>query len=469
MKVKIKHVTLIAVDCVNYYLTIKSLRNCMDKCEFDKTIFCTDIDLKEEGIDVIKIDRINSKEEYSKFIIKELYKHFDTLYCLIVQHDGTILNADCWDERFYKYSYIGAKWNYPDGRNVGNGGFSMRSWKLQSILGTDDNIEIYSPEDEVISRLYRNYLEFNYDIQFPPETIADKFSFELNAPYQKTFGHHAYFHLPFKEHIILKRTAAAGDVIMLEPVISYYCDKGYQVVLDTLPQFMELFSRYKCKILHISEMDNRVKPIKCINFDLAYESKPKQLVLKSYIELTGENIPLRNSQLYFPVDGNAHLFERCILIHIDETGMPHRNCQGVNWNVVVAYYTKLGYLVFQIGKRMREQVAPYLNTTNIESLMFMLSGCSLLIGLDSSPLQIAVGLGTPAIGFFGSVNPALRYLPTDRLIPLHSPCVKPETDFCYHSEVGTTGVRCIYYEEHPPCVQFSEYEIIKEGNKLLNI
>lgn len=469
MKVKIKEVTLIAVDCVNYPLTIHSLRNCMEKCEFDRVIFLTDIDLIEKGIEVIKIDRINSKQDYSKFIIKKLYKYFNTLHCLIVQHDGTILNSECWSEEFKDYDYIGAKWTYNDGRNVGNGGFSLRSWKLQEVLGTDNNIEITSPEDECIGRLYRHYLELKYNIKFATEEICDKLSFELNAPIRLTFGHHAYFYQPFKEHIILKRTASLGDVCMLEPVISYYAENGYQVVLDTLPQFMELFSRYRYKIIHIDQMDKKIKPAKSINFDMAYENKPKQLVLKSYVELTGEKIQLRNSRLNFPVANDAHLFEKLILIHIDSTGMTHRDCMGVNWNFVIAYYQKLGYLVFQCGKRMKEQVAHYLNTPNIESLMFMISGASLLIGIDSSPSQLAVSLGIPAVIFFGSVKASLRYSSFENVQVIHSPCKKESDDFCYHNKVSTVGVKCKYNELEPPCVQYDEYSVIKAANKLLKL
>lgn len=468
-KLKIKDVTLISVACVNYATTIRSLRNCMDKCEFDRVVFLTDIDLTEEGIDIIKIPRINSKEEYSKFLCLNLYKYFHTNHCLIVQHDGSILNAECWDESFKDYDLIGAKWTYVDGRNCGNGGFALRSWKLQEILATDKFIEIYSPEDEIIGRLYRHYLELHYGIKFPSDEVCDNFSFELHAPVQKTFGYHYNFFQPFKEHIILKRTASCGDVLMLEPVISYYSEQGFQVVLDTIPEFMQLFSRYRYRVIHISEMDRRIKPIKSISFDMAYENKPNQLVLKSYIELTGEKIQLRNSRLNFPVDNNAYIFDKYILIHADNTGMSYRNCQGVNWAFVVAYYTKLGYLVFQIGKRMDEQVAPYLNTNNIESLMFMISGASLLIGIDSSPTQIAVALGTPAVIFFGSVKASLRYSSFENIQIIHSPCEKETDDYCYHSQIGTTGVKCKYNELAPPCVQYDEWQVIKSGNKLLNI
>lgn len=462
-------ITLICIDCCNYSTAILALRKSMQQCEFYEVKLLTDVELKEDGIEVVIIPRINSKEQYSEFCIKELYKYFNTDFIMVVQHDGYVISWKAWEDEFMDYDYTAPKWLYTDGKNVGCGGASLRSKKLQTILGTDDFIFASDPEDQSIGRLYRDYLIKKYEIKFSPESVADRFGYELNAPYCDTFCFHGYFHQPFKKHIVLKRTASLGDVIMMEAIVSYYSEQGYQVVIDTLIQFMEVFSRYRHRVIHISQMDARIVPIKTISFDMCYENKPKQLVLKSYIELTGEDIPLRNSQLDFPVAKEALLFEKYILIHADDTGMEHRNQHGINWKMVYANYNKLGFQVFQIGKRMKEQVAPYINSANLETLMFLIKGASLVIAIDSSPLQIAVALGIPAIGFFGSVNPEFRYLPTDKLVTLHSPCVKKEDDFCYHNEVGTTGIQCQYDTDVPPCTIFDEYKIIRAANKLLKL
>lgn len=462
-------ITLICIDCYNYSNAVIALKKCMEQCEFKSVKFLTDIDIYENQIETVRINRINSKEEYSEFCIKELYKHFDTDFVIICQHDGYIINADAWTDEFLEYDYIGSPWNYKDGKNVGNGAASLRSKYLQNILGTDDFIFASDPEDQAISRLYRDYLIKKYDIKFPSEDLADKFAFEMKSPVQKTFMFHNYFHLPFKEHIVLKRTASLGDLIMLEPVIDYYACKGFQVVIDTIPDFMQVFSRYRHRLLHISQMDSKIKPIKMISFDMAYEINPTELVLKSYISITGEEIKLRNSLLNFSIEQDGALFQKLILIHVDETGLNYRNCQGVNWQMVINYYQRLGYQVFQTGKRMKEQVAPFINLANIEILMYMIKSADLLIGIDSSPAQIAVALGTPAVIFFGSVDSRLRYVDFEKIEVIHSPCEKEETDYCYHSVVGTTGVTCFYNKDNPPCVQYTEWQVIKSANKLLKI
>ena len=223
---KLKDVTIICVDTKNHGQSVFALKKCIEQVTPARCVLLTDIDLTVDGIDVLRIEKINSKAEYSEFIIKELYKYFDTDFCLVVQWDGYILNGESWSDDFLDYDYIGAPWLYIDGRNVGNGGFSLRSYKLQFILGTDPMIEISDPEDQCIGRLYRPYLEKKYNIKFPEDELADTFSYELRTPICKTFGFHGFFHRPYQETVVIKRTGAMGDVIMVEPVLHHFFQKA---------------------------------------------------------------------------------------------------------------------------------------------------------------------------------------------------------------------------------------------------
>ena len=467
--VKLENITMLAVDTLNYGGAIAALKKSIKQCKFGAVKFLTDVDIKIDGIEILKIDRLKSKEEYSNFIVKELNKYFNTEYVLIIQHDGFILNGDCWDDEFLKYDYTGGTWLYIDGKNVGNGGFSLRTKRLQEILAEDDNIEITHPEDEITARLYRTYLEKKYLISFAPEEVANKFSFELNEPIQKTFGFHGYFWGEFKPHIVIKRTAALGDVIMCEPLIDYYFKKGYQVVLDTLPQFMSVFFQYRHPLKHISQINPKIVPEKIINLDGAYESKPKQSVLQSYYEFAGiTDAPLVNSKLNLKAGKDEMLFQKYILLHLDNTGMEYRNQHGIDWNFVVQYYQRLGYLVFQIGRRMKEVVAPYLNTVTLEMLMFSINGADCIIGIDSSPCQIAVALNVPTVIMFGSVSPKLRYNNFSKIQVVHTDCPTSAKRFCYHeTENSEVGNKCEFNESEPPCTVYTHFNILNAVNKLL--
>ena len=87
-KPNLNNITLLVVDTYNYGAAVASLKKSMEQCVFARVVFFTNIPLELEGIEVIQIPSIKSKPEYSKFIIKELYKHINTNYALITQHDG---------------------------------------------------------------------------------------------------------------------------------------------------------------------------------------------------------------------------------------------------------------------------------------------------------------------------------------------------------------------------------------------
>jgi hypothetical protein len=67
MKAKLNSVTLVCIDCYNYGDAITAIRNSMDQCDFASVKFITDIEISLSGIEVVKIPKIKSKIEYSKF------------------------------------------------------------------------------------------------------------------------------------------------------------------------------------------------------------------------------------------------------------------------------------------------------------------------------------------------------------------------------------------------------------------
>jgi hypothetical protein len=95
---------------------------------------------------------------------------------------------------FLQYDYIGAPWAKQE-RNVGNGGFSLRSTRLMKLASEDISLARYYPEDGIICREYRSHLE-SKGMRFAPDTIASKFSFEANHKYglawNGQFGFHSY-------------------------------------------------------------------------------------------------------------------------------------------------------------------------------------------------------------------------------------------------------------------------------------
>ncbi len=469
---KLYNVTLICIDCQNYKGAADALKKSVERCDFASVKFLTDIDIKINGVEVVKIDSIKSKEEYSEFIIKELHYFFETEYVLVCQHDGYVLNGECWDDEFLNYDYIGAPWLYIDGKNVGNGGFSLRSKKLQNALAEDDFIMATDPEDQAIGRLYRDYLIKKYDIKFAPEEIADKFSFELKQPAQPTFGFHGKFHEPYKPVVVIKRMGAMGDVIRLEPVMRYFHDTGHMIVLHTANNFYNLFINHDYKIHNIHLVDGRLlKNAKHYDLDMSYENNPQVPHLISYFEACGvckddyrKYLTKQKLSLGFQVNQYTKLFNKYVVLHIDDRPQPSRNIYGVDWQIVAYELKRNGYDVIQVGFQNKEIIGTiYMRTINENLLSYLVAGADMFIGVDSGISHIAAGFNIPSMIFFGNVNPDIIHVDLDNIVVVtnhnqENPiCEKP---YCWHSVVGCAGVPCYISESSPPCSNFSTKQVI---------
>lgn len=149
--------------------------------------------------------------EYNKFCINGLYdaiKEYDFDYCLLMQEDGFIINANLWDDSFFNFDYIGAPWlRYKNTTEeefwwlhknsmkyrVGNGGFSLRSRKfLKECLNINYPLDA-THEDVYLTRFYGDYLQ-SKGIKIADIYTAAKFSLETKNDIcddlNKVFGFH---------------------------------------------------------------------------------------------------------------------------------------------------------------------------------------------------------------------------------------------------------------------------------------
>ena len=207
--VPIPMIDLVAVACTKIPETIEALRKSQSKFNFSRTILFTHEDIKVDGIEVIKINKLDYKG-YNEFVAMKLWQFIGSDYIILVQNDGYITDASQWTNEFLKYDYIGAPWPIPDddktyrtpGKRlvrVGNGGFSLRSRRLlrePTALGLEftDNGSGFWHEDGAICVHWGDILE-NNGIKFAPLSVAMQFSRELPIPERTdndTFGFHKY-------------------------------------------------------------------------------------------------------------------------------------------------------------------------------------------------------------------------------------------------------------------------------------
>ncbi len=193
-RIAVPDTTLCIVDCQNYALAERALRLSMRGCAFEAVRFLTDRDRNLRDVETIVIPKIDSVQSYSRFIAKDLLRYVDTEYVLVIQWDGYVINPMAWNPQFLLFDYIGARWLHSEHRvrphhNVGNGGFSLRSRTLLEAL-QDEVIQELDPEDTMICRVYREWLEERYRIAFAPDAVADQFAFEHTHPTNIPLGFH---------------------------------------------------------------------------------------------------------------------------------------------------------------------------------------------------------------------------------------------------------------------------------------
>ena len=195
-KISLDRVELIAVSSTQINLTERALYESARGIEFASVKLVTHESGKSEAtaIERIHIAPLTSSAAYSHFMLKRLADIVEADFALVVQWDGYVLNPTAWHQQFLNYDYIGARWpHFDDDFVVGNGGFSLRSRNLLRAC-QDSRILCDGPEDLVIGRTYRRFLEDEFGIRFASPTVADAFSFERTEQHE-TFGFHGVFNL----------------------------------------------------------------------------------------------------------------------------------------------------------------------------------------------------------------------------------------------------------------------------------
>lgn len=202
---QLKNVTLIAVTSVRVQDAIWALRYSSREIEFAQVKLLTDLACTDEQIEIVPIEKLD-RTGYSKFVIYELHKYFDTDFALLVQDDGYVVNPSLWNDSFLEYDYIGAPWPdlwYHDEmgkvRRVGNGGFSLRSKTLCRLASELElpwrSFNGYYNEDAFICAYNAHIYEKN-GCRIAPLEVARHFSQESDVPENEgivPFGFHGCY------------------------------------------------------------------------------------------------------------------------------------------------------------------------------------------------------------------------------------------------------------------------------------
>ena len=229
-KLTLPNVTLLSATSVEIEQHQISLKISSQNIEFGavKLLSSSLPEKKYSDIEYVSVTPMGMSDQ-NRFLMKDLYKYFETSHCLYVEADSFVVNADLWKEEFLEFDYIGAPWpnkieinpnlkkegsfaynpNIPESVNenlilnmkencVGNGGFSLRSRKLLETVAKINYDSLKFPlknEDLIICHyLYKEMI--NKGFRFAPPKLAAQFAVEdihhfygQNA--NSVFGFHA--------------------------------------------------------------------------------------------------------------------------------------------------------------------------------------------------------------------------------------------------------------------------------------
>lgn len=199
MRINLDKLTLVLVDGCDPDLSHKSLCISSRNADFHSILLFSfkRPEILSSNIKFIEIEKLDWMG-YNKFIVHRLAQYIESPFCLVSQTDGFVLNADKWTDEFLEYDYIGAPWliesihkfNY---KNVGNGGFSLRSKKFLE-LSVGGPAECTGPEDVHVCYTHKKYFQDN-GMKYAPIEVALKFSQDPVPNLNDTFGFHGDKHI----------------------------------------------------------------------------------------------------------------------------------------------------------------------------------------------------------------------------------------------------------------------------------
>lgn len=205
MKLQLPTVTLFCFDCIMVSRAAMVLEHCKRLADFGAVRFLTSLltTYPHETVEEIRgKTQVDGLVQYSRWMLTEMHKHFDTPHVLTVQHDGWVLNPQAWDPSWLGYDYVAPLFTqYP---YVGSGGFSLRSRRLMQTVaeilpewnGRWFGNTGYAFEDGILSFGLRRELEAR-GMRYAPPAVAAKFAYGGNQAHYcgEPFGFHGFYAL----------------------------------------------------------------------------------------------------------------------------------------------------------------------------------------------------------------------------------------------------------------------------------
>ena len=202
---KLPDVTLVMIETREHELANLAVNDCLRQADFAETLIFTDKPEKytaiiSEAARFMPVVDWPDKIGWCRQHWQEVAPYVATSHALSIQWDSWVVDPTVWHSAFLDYDYIGAPWWYKDGKNVGNGGFCLRSTKLMRYLRKhrDTYPCTNTLDDDLLCRTYRRQLQ-DEGFLWAPDDLALNFAFEVVRPNpkQRHFGFHASYNFGY--------------------------------------------------------------------------------------------------------------------------------------------------------------------------------------------------------------------------------------------------------------------------------
>lgn len=232
-------------------------------------------------------------------------------------------------------------------------------------------------------------------------------------------------------NILVKRTAAHGDVLMAAAVVPALKKKfpGANVYFSTGCPNILLGNPYIDGIMHLVEgdgntgvktdeedenlqndVDNDLSIQYACDLDMVYERRPFTNILQAYADECG--VPVSDCRLTMDLKSvNKELFKNYVVIHAGKTNWIGRNWHQKSFEELALKIHEAGYQVICVGNQNDSFVpcdADARGITTLQELATIIHDAKLFVGIDSLPFHIAQATKTPGVVFFGSIDPKSR-------------------------------------------------------------
>lgn len=284
-----------------------------------------------------------------------------------------------------------------------------------------------------------------------------------------------------KPIIYLERQRGLGDVLWVEPLIRQLAGKyrrvvvlsGYNVLFQNYPLSQVVFkNRLNWFEKWLYRIDQKLQhPRFFIRLDMAYENHPKMHFLHAYQQNAALPFTEEYPKLYLNEDeltDHKDLQKPFAVLHLDTwSEKNYRQVFGIDWTVIAEFLKNKNIEVIQIGKAALNIRGTTYRQVDTRQMISLIKKSILFIGIDSGPSHLAASLSTPAIIFFGAIDPDFRHF--KKLFNgyiLQQPCIYAG---CYHEVISVRGPVCPIAGDVgvPPCCIHTHDSIIRRIDLLI--